>query len=69
MDMRAIAQRSFPTWAMADLSVIILDREAWRRIGTTEFKPETMSAESVLAFIAGLAGELAAADGRRFDAA
>ncbi len=69
MDMRSIDARSFPTWAMADLSVIILGREAWRRIGRTEFQPETMTAESVLAFIAGLAIELAAADGRRIAAA
>lgn len=69
LDMRSIAQRSFPNWAMADLSVIILGREAWRRIGRTEFQPETMTAESALAFIAGLAGELAAADGRRIVAA
>jgi len=61
MDMRAIAQRAFPEWSMADLSVIILSREAWRRMGSTAFDPETMTAEGALSFLGRLAGELSAA--------
>ena len=60
MDMRAISERVFPHWSMADLSIIILDRDAWRRIGSTAFEPETMSAEGVLSLLGRLATELAA---------
>lgn len=60
MDVRAIAKPMFPTWAMADLSVIILTPEAWRHIGRTEFEPAGMTVEAALSFVAALAGELAA---------
>ncbi len=65
MDMRAISGRVFPDWSMADLSVIILDREAWRRIGSTAFEPESMSAEDVLSLLGRLAAELAATTTRQ----
>jgi len=64
MDVRAIARPMFPDWAMADLSVIILTPAAWRRIGRTEFEPAEMTVEAALGFVAALAGELAAQDGR-----
>lgn len=64
MDVRAIARPMFPDWAMADLSVIILTPEAWRRIGRTEFEPAGMTVEAALGFVAALAGELAAQDDR-----
>lgn len=65
MDVRAIARPMFPGWAMADLSVIILTPEAWRRIGRTEFEPAEMTVEAALGFVASLAAELAVQDGRR----